>query len=72
MTRRALAGAAVAWLAAVVVFWRRQDPLDRLARWVTIAAAVVMIAVYVVPHSLRGSELDYSKLEAERAGEVSR
>ncbi len=62
----------LAWVAVVVVFWRRKDPLDRVARWVTIAAAVVMIAVYVVPHSLRGSELDYSKLEAERAGEVSR
>ncbi len=62
----------LAWVAAVVVFWRRKDPLDRVARWVTIAAAFVMIAVYVVPHSLRGSELDYSKLDAEKAGEVAR
>jgi hypothetical protein len=53
----------LAWAAAVAVFERRKDPLDRLARWVTIAAAVVMIAVYVVPHSLRGTELDYSKLD---------
>jgi hypothetical protein len=59
------------WVAAVVAFWRRRDPLDRLARAVTIAAAVVMIAVYVVPHSLRGTELDYSKLEAGRAGGAS-
>jgi hypothetical protein len=51
----------LAWVAAVVAFWRRGDPLDRVARWVTIAAAVVMIAVYVVPHSLRGSELDYGR-----------
>jgi hypothetical protein len=54
----------LAWVAAVAVFRWRKDPLDRLARWVTVAAAVVMIAVYLVPHSLRGSELDYSKLEA--------
>jgi len=59
----------LAWVAAVVAFWRRKDPLDRVARWVTIAAAVVMIAVYVVPHSLRGSELDYSKVEAGAPGE---
>jgi hypothetical protein len=56
----------LAWVAAVVVFWRRRDPLDRAARWVTVAAAVVMIAMYIVPHSLRGSELDYSKVEAGR------
>jgi hypothetical protein len=62
----------LAWVVAVVVFWRRKDPLDRVARWVTVAAAVVMIAVYLVPHSLRGTELDYSKLDAEKAGEVAR
>jgi hypothetical protein len=61
----------LAWVLAVAAFWRRKDPLDRLARWVTIGAAVVMIAVYVVPHSLRGSELDYSKLDAS-SGEARR
>jgi len=61
----------LAWVAAVAVFRRRKDPLDRAARWVTVAAAAVMIAVYVLPHSLRGSELDYSKLEAG-AGERPR
>jgi hypothetical protein len=54
----------LAWVAAAVAFRRRKDPLDRVARGVTIAAALVTIAVYVVPHSLRGSELDYSKVEA--------
>lgn len=58
----------LAWVAAVVVFWRRKSPLDRVARATTVAAALVMIAVYLVPHSLRGSELDYSKLEAGSAG----
>ena len=62
----------LAWVAAVTVFRRRKDPLDRVARWVTIVAAVVMIAVYVVPHSLRGSELDYANLETGRAGEAPR
>ena len=54
----------LAWVAAVVVWGRRRDPADRVARWTTVAAALVMIAVYLVPHSLRGSQLDYGKVEA--------
>jgi len=49
----------LAWVAAVVVLGRRRDPADSVARWTTVAAALVMIAVYVIPHSLRGSQLDY-------------
>jgi hypothetical protein len=54
----------LAWVVAVVVLSRRPDPADRVARWVVAAAAAVMIGVYVVPHSLRGSQLDYAKAEA--------
>ena len=54
----------LAWVAAVVVLGRRNDPADRVARWTTVAAALVMIAVYLVPHSLRGSQLDYGRGEA--------
>jgi hypothetical protein len=53
-----------AWLVAVVALGRWRDPADRRARGATVAAALVMIAVYLVPHSLRGSQLDYSKLDA--------
>jgi hypothetical protein len=59
----------LAWVAAVVVFRWRGDPLDRIARATTIAAALVMIAVYLVPHSLRGSQLDYSKVQSGGAAE---
>lgn len=59
----------LAWVAAVVVLGWRQDPADRIARWTTVAAAVVMIAVYLVPHSLRGSQLDYGRVEAGGAAE---
>ncbi len=52
----------LAWIAALVVLSRRPDPRDRLGRAAVAVAAVVMIAVYVVPHSLRGSQLDYSQL----------
>ena len=30
---------------------------------VVVAATVVMMAVYLIPHSMRGSELDYSAVE---------
>jgi hypothetical protein len=59
----------LAWVAAVAVWRRRPDPADRLARWTTVAAALVMVAVYLVPHSLRGSELDYGKVESGTAAE---
>ena len=55
------------WLAWVVALWvlrRRPDPADRRARWTVAAAAAVMLAVYVIPHSMRGSQLDYGKVES--------
>lgn len=54
----------LAWVIAALVLGRRTDPADRVARTTAVIAAAVMIAVYVVPHSLRGSQLDYGKLEA--------
>ena len=54
----------LAWVAAVTVWRRRTEPSDRVARGTTIVAALVMIGVYLVPHSLRGSQLDYSRAEA--------
>ena len=40
--------------------WRRSDA-GRLA---TLMAALVMLTVYLIPHSLRGSQLDYEALDA--------
>lgn len=53
----------LAWVAAVFVLARRRAPADRVARSAVALAAAVMIAVYLVPHSLRGSQLDYAKVE---------
>ena len=39
------------------------EPGDRVARWAVVTACLVTIAVYLVPHSLRGSQLDYGKVE---------
>jgi hypothetical protein len=51
----------VAWAAAWLVARRWPDRPGRL-RLAVIAAAAVMIAVYLIPHSARGSQLDWSKM----------
>ncbi len=56
----------IAWIVAVVLLQRRREPRDRSARTAVIVAALVMLAVYVIPHSLRGSQLDYGT--AKRGG----
>lgn len=57
----------LAWAVAAYVLGRRPAPADRRARLTVAAAAVVMLAVYLVPHSLRGSQLDYAKVEGGAA-----
>ncbi len=48
----------VAFLAWVIAWWRlRKDPTKR--GWV-IAAAIILLLVYLIPHSMFGSELDYN------------
>lgn len=57
----------LAWVVALFVLARRPDPADGWARTSVVLAALVMIAVYLVPHSLRGSQLDYAGVEAGQA-----
>ena len=59
LTDNKLAVAVIAWLLAV---WRafREPP----ARGWVLAAALVTLAVWFIPHSVLGSELDYTKLPA--------
>ncbi len=48
------------WLIAV---WRLKGVKDRRGkRWYAVAAMVVTFAVYLIPHSMHGSEFDYRKL----------
>jgi hypothetical protein len=49
--------AMVGWIAAVIA-GRRGKP----ARWWVLGAAILLLVVYLIPHSLLGSELDYSKM----------
>jgi hypothetical protein len=52
----------VVWLIAVwFVGWRGK--LQPAGRWISVLAALLMIIVYLIPHSMYGSELDYSKVE---------
>ncbi|MEJ2504028.1 MAG: hypothetical protein P8177_12090 [Gemmatimonadota bacterium] len=57
----------ILWLVWVVacaaVEWGRRRSAPGTARVAIVAATVVMLTVYLVPHSLRGSELDYDQLE---------
>lgn len=51
----------VGWLAAAILVRRPgAQPRQRL---LVVIAAIIMIGVYLVPHSLRGSELDYDAVD---------
>jgi hypothetical protein len=54
----------VVWAGVVGILKWRPEPRDWIGRASVVLAAVVMLAVYLIPHSLRGSELDYSQLES--------
>ncbi len=51
--------AQIVWIIALVTTFSK-----RQARWWVLAASLITLAVFMIPHSLRGSELDYSKLPA--------
>lgn len=51
----------LAWAVAAGVVWSFPS---RVGRWAAGLATVAMLGVYLVPHSLRGSQLDYGRLEA--------
>ena len=53
------------WVGVVLVLWKRPSPRDWVVRGAMLVAATVMLAVYVIPHSLRGSELDYQEMQVE-------
>lgn len=59
----------IVWVAAAAVLWKRPAPWDRAARATIVGAAGIMLAVYLIPHSLRGSELNYVELEASAPDE---
>ena len=52
----------VGWVVALFMYKKSAHP----GRW-AIAASVLMIAIYLIPHSVLGSEIDYNKLDKEKA-----
>lgn len=55
LTDNKLLVAVLAWGIAFALNWKKRN------RYATIAAAVVLICVYSIPHSMQGSEFDYEK-----------
>lgn len=53
----------IAWLVACVVLGASTKPVTRIGRAATVIAALVMTVVYLIPHSMGGSQLDYSAVE---------
>jgi len=57
---------AAMFLAWVVAVWRihRPDPYKR-TRWWILASMIVVFTVYLIPHSMRGSQINYNTLSAD-------
>ena len=58
LTDNKTAVAIVGWIAALIMYKKSKSP----KKWALIAALVLLV-VYLIPHSLLGSEIDYSKTE---------
>ncbi|MEM9558419.1 MAG: hypothetical protein AAGC60_29475 [Acidobacteriota bacterium] len=53
----------LAWLIACTSVGLKPKRKEGVGRVVVVIAALVMTVVYLIPHSMRGSELDYSKVD---------
>ncbi len=53
----------LAWIVACAVIWLRARRDERVSRAVVAIAALVMVVVYLIPHSARGTEVDYELLD---------
>jgi len=51
------------WLLACSTLGLKPKKNETPARLVVVAATIVMMVVYLIPHSMQGSELDYDKLD---------
>src|SRR5690606_1176779 len=51
----------IAWLVALAAVLKKDASSHR--RWFVLAASIVTLAIYLIPHSMMGSELDYRELD---------
>ncbi|MBN1637637.1 MAG: hypothetical protein JW866_01625 [Ignavibacteriales bacterium] len=51
----------IVWIIAFVFITKGKHP----KRW-ALAAAIILLVIYLIPHSLLGSELDYSKIDEQK------
>jgi hypothetical protein len=51
------------WIGAVIALGWPRTPVKPLARWLCVLAALLTVLVYLIPHSMYGSTLDYRKVE---------
>jgi hypothetical protein len=56
LTDNKTAVALLFWLVAMIVMWRR-----KANRFWPVFAAIMLLLIYLIPHSVLGSELDYTK-----------
>lgn len=47
----------IGWIVALIAVFKSDKP-----KWYVLVAAIIMFIIFIIPHSLLGSELDYSKL----------
>ncbi len=52
-----------AWIVAGVLYMIRPGQMQQVKRIVVVLATIVMLAVYMIPHSIGGTELDYEALD---------
>lgn len=53
----------IVWVGVALLLWKRPNPRDWLVRTGIVLAAATMLTVYVIPHSLQGSEFNYEEME---------
>jgi hypothetical protein len=55
--------AVIVWAIALWKLGLPRHSVTRAARWLTLVAAVITFIIFLIPHSMFGSELDYSKVD---------